>query len=177
VALPDSFVDSVMAWPRVGGTTTVRGSFGAPYLAPWCAIDRVGRTLELRGYLFRLADCPECSEGDADIPLPLDQARFGFTVIGRVARERVAAPAPPAPEALTLSPNPFRESLAIRTPGAPVDILDAAGRRVRRLAAGGSGRVVWDGRDQDGAAVAPGLYWVRCRLPRGVALRKAIKLE
>ena len=46
-----------------------------------------------------------------------------------------------------------------------VEVLDVRGARVRRLERQGesSGRIVWDGRDAAGRAVASGVYWLRIR--------------
>ena len=86
VALPDSFLGPVHVWPRAGGTMTVRGDFRLPYFAPWAEVTRADSgSFTLRGYLYRSEDCVECPEDDF-LPLPPDQARFGFTVIGRVDR-------------------------------------------------------------------------------------------
>jgi hypothetical protein len=51
-----------------------------------------------------------------------------------------------------------------------VEVWDLAGRRVRDLSVeldrpSGQHEVRWDGRDQNGARVAPGTYVVRCRVP------------
>ena len=35
------------------------------------------------------------------------------------------------------------------------------GRRVRSFTAGASGRIVWDGRDEHGDLVRPGMYFLR----------------
>jgi hypothetical protein len=68
-----------------------------------------------------------------------------------------------------VSPNPFRSSTSIRCVLAHdrqvrVSIVDPAGRRVRRLHDGarvsGTFDVSWDGRDDSGARVATGLYFV-----------------
>jgi hypothetical protein len=68
-----------------------------------------------------------------------------------------------------VSPNPFRSSTSIRCVLAHdrqvrVSIVDPAGRRVRRLhdgaRASGTFDVSWDGRDDSGARVATGLYFV-----------------
>jgi hypothetical protein len=52
-----------------------------------------------------------------------------------------------------------------RSGRARLEVYDAAGRRVRRVADGffGAGvrAVEWDGRGEDGRAVASGVYWVR----------------
>jgi hypothetical protein len=57
---------------------------------------------------------------------------------------------------------------ATLAPRLPADVFDSAGRRVRTLGASGTasgGRLlfVWDGRNTQGAEVAPGLYFVRLR--------------
>jgi len=88
VAIPDSFLDSIRVWPRVSGTMTVQGSFLLPYFAPWAEVAaRDARGFTLRGFIYRQApdQCEPCGD-DAYLPLPPDQARFGFTVIGRVDR-------------------------------------------------------------------------------------------
>ena len=181
VTLPDSFADSVRVWPRVAGTSTVRGDFRLPFYAPHAQAERTGkRQFTLRGWFYRVRDD---AGGDTDLPLPADQMRFGFTVIGRLARPAVAAAGPgehasPDP-ALRIVPNPFRSSLSIGRPAASaLAIVDLAGRCVRRWPPDGSVQaVVWDGRRADGAPAPPGLYWIRSTGPRGVALARAIKLE
>ena len=70
------------------------------------------------------------------------------------------------------SPNPFRESCTLRLPRAPgagtsgdVQIFDLVGRPVRRLVAGEAQLSVhWDGRDDRGQPVLPGVYWVRAQV-------------
>ncbi|HEV2105605.1 MAG TPA: integrin alpha [Candidatus Eisenbacteria bacterium] len=87
----------------------------------------------------------------------------------------LAAP-PPAPPTLALAvpaPNPAGGRVRIvltlagaaaADPGAAVDVLDAAGRRVSRLSAGalgaGAHAFAWPA---PGADPAPGLYWIRAR--------------
>ena len=76
--------------------------------------------------------------------------------------------APPATITFSSSwPNPARATstfaYSIGTPGpVEVDIYDAAGRHVRRVATGwrpaGRGEIAWDLRDEAGQRVAPGLY-------------------
>lgn len=67
-------------------------------------------------------------------------------------------------------PNPFTSRAEVRyyLPAAgpvTVDVVDIAGRRVRRLHEGatpaGSRSVFWDRRSNDGTPVASGLYWIR----------------
>jgi subtilisin family serine protease len=86
VSLPDSFLEPVRVWPRVAGTMTVRGDFRLPYFAPWAEVASIGAdSFTLRGYLYELQPCAGCGP-ETSLPLPLDQARFGFTVIGRADR-------------------------------------------------------------------------------------------
>jgi flagellar hook assembly protein FlgD len=72
-------------------------------------------------------------------------------------------------------PNPFTSTMqySYRVPAGanqPVDVglYDMAGRRVRNLASGsqpaGSYTVTWDGRDESGTLMAPGVYFLRARV-------------
>ena len=283
VALPDSFLGPVRVWPRVGGTTTVRGGWRLPYFVPWAevaewnppgtALPGAARSFTLRGYLYRVAaDCPDCAE-DAYVPLPPTQMRFGFTVLGRVDRPPTVALLAPAagdtlapgdtltvrweatdPDEVTTvevdlvqsgrpplalarvaagagaagvsvpcgawpgggalrvtaydehgtqrdqawadaavevraatcnggadatlrcAPNPFHGTLRISGPaGTRVTIFDLSGRRRRAAVLDGGGAFAWDGRDDSGHSVAPGLYFVRA----GIATRltKLVRIE
>jgi hypothetical protein len=72
---------------------------------------------------------------------------------------------------LSIRPNPFQESAAIRFRAAEsgpawITVFDAAGRRVRSLSEGspieeGESSFAWDGRDDGGRRIAAGTYWVR----------------
>uniref|UniRef100_A0A832MLD1 Peptidase S8/S53 domain-containing protein n=1 Tax=Eiseniibacteriota bacterium TaxID=2212470 RepID=A0A832MLD1_UNCEI len=97
VALPDTFLDSVRVWPRVGGTMALRGDFRLGFFAPWAEIvARDARSFTVRGYLYRVEDdCDGCPDGGW-VPLPPDMARFGLTVIGRVDRAPALAVSWPA---------------------------------------------------------------------------------
>lgn len=98
-----------------------------------------------------------------------------------------AVPGDPAPRPLPLglagTPNPFRAgtTLTFRTAAhAPVllDIFDVQGRRVARLVdefrESGDYAVRWEGRDDEGRAVAPGLYLARLILPGEVRSEKIV---
>ncbi len=79
-------------------------------------------------------------------------------------------------------PNPFRGATTIsfslpRDGTARLFVVDLAGRRVRtlldgRALAAGSHEWVWDGADDRGARVAPGVYAVRLESALGTASRK-----
>jgi subtilisin family serine protease len=187
VAVPDSFVDSVHVWPRVGGTFTVRPGHALAYFAPWAEVAgessatgdqrgpvRVaGRRFTLRGYAYLL----ETSEGERWIPLPPDQLRIGFTVIGRVRRE--PAGETPRPRSLSALPNPFRTTTRIDLAG-PGDlrIADISGRLVLRAALGpGARSFQWDGRDGHGRRVPPGVYLLRFEGAGAGSSGRIVRLE
>lgn len=78
-------------------------------------------------------------------------------------------------------PNPASEGTTLRfqnpAPGpVSVEIAGVDGRRVRLLKAGerpaGPGTLGWDGRDERGRRVPPGIYVVRFRSPAGSATRR-----
>lgn len=84
---------------------------------------------------------------------------------------------------LASAPNPFKTSTALRftLPAAQpvlVDIFDAQGRRVRRIAdeilPAGDHALRWDGRDDRGRQSAPGLYFVRFETNAQVEMQKLI---
>jgi len=102
----------------------------------------------------------------------------------------VAVDGPPAPparlEMAPARPNPFGASTVLRftLPRAGVvrlEVLDPMGRRVRRLFAGplgaGPNQVAWDGRDDQGNAVATGIYWVRIEAGAEAATRKVVRMR
>jgi hypothetical protein len=80
-------------------------------------------------------------------------------------------------------PNPFRRSVVIpfalaEAGRARVDIFDVAGGLVRRLADApmdiGIQHLTWDGRDDDGRRLSPGVYFYRLETPGRVATRKLV---
>ena len=182
VTLPDSFQTPVRVWPRVGGTFTARGACRMPYWTPWAeVVAQEARSFTLRGYLFRVAGpCATCGE-EVWLPLPPDQARFGFTVLGPVERPPITAAPGRAPgdARLAAHPNPFSTATVVSGPaGSPVTIFDAAGRVMRQGTLDGTmGGLVWDGLDGHGRSVRPGLYFVRCDRPAGPLFTKVVRLE
>ena len=75
--------------------------------------------------------------------------------------------------------QPVRLTLAVAVGGdGVIDLHDARGRRVRRLYAGllaaGSRAFTWDGRDESGRAVAPGVYFARAATGTQQAVRKLV---
>lgn len=180
VSVPDSLADSLVVWPRVGGTFAVRGDFRLPYFTPSAeVVAQQGRTFTLRGYLYRVGpdSCATCD--DFHVPLAPSNVRFGFTVIGRADRSREGTGTPPAPAVLGFSagPSPFRGALTLRLPRpARVSVHDAAGRVLRAFEAP-AGESRWDGRDTNGRAVPPGLLFVRASDAQGLrSVRRVVRL-
>lgn len=85
-------------------------------------------------------------------------------------------------------PNPSRGAVSLRVEragGAPASalratVVDAAGRRVRTLASalpeGVPSVVPWDGRDEAGRLVAPGVYGIRLEAGGEVAFGRVVRL-
>ena len=121
------------------------------------------------------------SQPDLEGPLladVLEAAGYGQTGVAGSAPLAVAA------RLLAPFPNPFNPSTRLRyelvRPGrVEIDILDAAGRRLRRLLAtslpAGPGFVTWDGRDEAGRSLPSGVYLAR--LTRDGTLADTRKLQ
>ena len=124
---------------------------GTPLIYKLCAVDAHGNVSPYVTFL------PEVTTGVAAPP--------------RVFLE--LAGANPAPGAF-----PLRFGLAQRA-HVTLAILDPAGRRVRTLARGefeaGEHAAPWDGRDEDGRAVAPGLYFARFETAGFTATRRIVR--
>ena len=115
--------------------------------------------------------------GEATVWYQVTASDLSGNESGQSAAAKVQLIAPPEPWTLSpVFPNPSTTTqpvcipIAIPTSGAgsaSVDIVNAGGHRVRRIAiltattcAGGSG-IVWDGRNESGRNVAPGVYRAR----------------
>lgn len=107
----------------------------------------------------------------------------------RISAQNLPVAAPPragSVAALSVTPNPAAGDVAVRFVLAAagdvhVDVLDAAGRRVRAIARGafatGAHAATWDGRDASGRGVAPGLYFVRLESEAGATVRRIVRLR
>ncbi len=107
-------------------------------------------------------------ESLADLLANLEAARADYEQTALHAPEGLEL----VPPRLSLAPNPTRRAVNIRLDLprgglARVGVFDARGRRVRALAAGrrtdGTSSLTWDGRDDAGRRVAPGVYVIRVR--------------
>jgi hypothetical protein len=103
--------------------------------------------------------------------------------------EKLDAP-PPAPPGTALlgvpRPNPTRStaSFLVQLPRAGtlrVDVMDVTGRRVRTLVAGefaaGARELSFDGRDDSGRELPPGIYRVRARTGAEITSRTLIRIR
>jgi len=97
----------------------------------------------------------------------------------------VSAPAARASLAVHAWPNPFNPATTISVESAQrgpvrVTIYDVAGRRVRELWSGtldGTRALAWDGRDDRGASVSSGTYFVRVTTPSQARTLKLTMLK
>lgn len=87
---------------------------------------------------------------------------------------------------LTVHPNPFDSGTRVsyslgRESRVRLSVCDIAGRIVRRLEAGdrGAGRheAMWDGRDDHGASVASGVYFLRLETADSMRTRKVVRVS
>lgn len=111
------------------------------------------------------------STGDAiAYDLPVGPKVNAFTAVSSVPTAVEVEPAILSARPLQVTPNPFRGSGSIRfeLPSrgmARVEVFDVTGRRVRTLTEGtrspGPHAVSWDGRDDRGARLGGGIYFVR----------------
>ena len=131
------------------------------------------------------------NDGDVDLVV-LDPLLGGAHVLKSTLAEqatavRTAAAVRPAQHRLGDSyPNPFNPSvvlpLELATDAARVSLMvyDVLGRRVRQVWQGplgaGSHRFVWDGRDEQGRAVAAGVYVYQVAVDGRVEAKKMTKL-
>jgi hypothetical protein len=101
--------------------------------------------------------------------------------------ERVMAAVAPSRTMLApAAPNPFRQSSTLafslaRGGDVELAIYSVDGRRVRTLARGmmdvGEYRMTWDGRDDNGAPVAAGMFYARLSAPQGQFTKTLVYLR
>jgi hypothetical protein len=83
-------------------------------------------------------------------------------------------------------PNPFNPTTTVRfhlpkTSGINLSVFDVSGRRVTILAEGrieaGTHSLTWDGRDERGVEVGPGVYFLRLEADRRAVSRKMVLVK
>ncbi len=107
-------------------------------------------------------------DGKSEILLLSGATSRTLEVYGWDGADIMEAPESPALERVAAAPNPAAGHVMLSlpaSPGGPVEVVDAAGRVVRRLEASGS--VAWDCRDDDGTPVPAGNYLYRQGAFRG----------
>jgi subtilisin family serine protease len=159
-------------------------------------LDRVGHTL-LNGYVFPSKAWNvrgiECDPRDGTYWITIAKGGSSNNMIVKVAgfnygKVGVEEPSPRLPGtadrlAVFAQPNPFsrRTYLSVQLPAAgsiDLRVYDNSGRVVRSLATGSAvsanARFSWDGRNDAGQAVAPGIYFYRVRSASAQAWGKVI---
>ena len=114
------------------------------------------------------------------------RSQWTLDVAAATSVEIAAANELPAPDLLPVQPNPSRAGATVRfalprEARVSVSIHDLAGRRVAALGDGTRSRgvheLVWDGRDDSGARVAAGTYFVRLAGDGVTRTRKLTRLD
>ena len=102
--------------------------------------------------------------------LPIGPKVNAYTAVSSVPTAVEVVVAAPSALPLHVTPNPFRGSGSVRFElpsrgDARVDVYDVTGRRVRALSRGvrssGPHAIAWDGRDDRGARLGGGIYFIR----------------
>ena len=140
------------------------------------------------GYRFRTRNVPHSPYFPPTTwaqPRAFEDASVHFRVAGSVV-DVPGLPGRSGAGALAFgafTPSPFRDAtrIAYVTPRAgrvALDVFDASGRHVRRLAAGpgaaGEQSVAFDGRSDDGVALAAGVYFLRLELDGAETVTKKL---
>ncbi|MBN1825106.1 MAG: C39 family peptidase [Candidatus Eisenbacteria bacterium] len=138
-------------------------------------------SIAANGCGFLCAAWTDYRHGNTEIYFRCESVETGVALVENAAGAR------PLPTILSAPrPAPFtvetRLSFSLDRPGRVVlGVYDIAGRRVRSLAdavyPAGVHETAWDGRSDAGRDAAPGVYFVRCRTPRGAQARRVVRLR
>jgi hypothetical protein len=131
-------------------------------------------------------------------PLPDDEVRgidvdrtsgvLWVTTAGGLARFDPGYVPPPAPTLPALHVRVFPNPSLLTNLGVQLriegeadsytgEVYDLGGRKIRRLRGAANGGFVWDGRDDDGVLVSPGIYFVRVEAQGRSAVARVILLR
>lgn len=154
--------------------------------------DVIGHSGSIRGYTSTAHWVPSLSSVIVVLvnELPSTPIAVTDTLVRELAQATLDAP-PVTPETTVrmlrrVSPNPATGSVrvAFTLPAASdveLAVFGADGRRVRTVARGrwdaGAHERVWDGRDDGGREVPPGLYLVRCSTPTLSDTRRVVRVR
>jgi hypothetical protein len=137
-----------------GGRPVMTRVFGDTNYAEWSPSYSTGPE-ERRYFYARVVE----NDGDIAVSSPIWTASAAIE----------AMPDSDPTDKLRVAPNPFRAEVSLAGSQAGFAVFDCSGSVVRRFE---SASVVWDGRDQDGRPVAPGVYLVKC----GPAVVRLVRL-
>jgi hypothetical protein len=124
-----------------------------------------------------------------DLSGAIDRADLVWDLSATVSGVVDVAVGPSGPERagfLSIAPNPFRPATQIRfgmlRPGrADLSVYSVSGRLVRTLTRGtrdaGTHAEAWDGRDDSGRDLAPGIYFARLVTDEVTETRKLVKIR
>lgn len=139
----------------------------------WLAEAQAWNTTVVDAMLGALIDCPSQGTGTAVLRQALTEMQSQSPIPHEYALDQNY-------------PNPFNPATVIAFSLSAIaevqlDVFDILGRRVTTLADGeleaGVHRVIWDGRDEEGAAVASGIYFYRLRSDKFTQTRKMLLLK
>lgn len=142
---------------------------------PWTITDTSVVCMSINLWVLATAAADRVARG-VPVELVLDDVT---ETVGTPPSSSVAPP-------LSADPSPFRDACVIRfTCDRPangvLDVYDAGGRRVRRLAAGvfraGAHAIAWDGRDDRGRPCGPGVYFARLEGPERLEAVRLVRVR
>jgi len=168
-----------MAAPHVAGTIALMLEKASAMMLP--AAKSPGTLGHLRGValtydeILSILESSAVDLGDTGYDHTYGYGRIdAFAAVSDVPSDVPDGESDPLRRVLVARPNPFGGQVAISwtTPlDSAVDeaaIFDPAGRQVRTLQGTAENPLVWNGRDDRGAQVSPGIYFVRVKTPSGV---------
>ncbi len=170
---------------------TLDGSYAGAYYWTWRSDELVGP------YALQGADATLCT-GDCFLTdsqvTPGRTYYYRFDLQAPDGRSVVYGPyavtIPDTPIAARVSPNPSRSTVRVELSlpgsrrgdiplGVDARVIDLQGRAVRVLFSGPLGRgvttVTWDGRDDSGHVLDPGIYFVRLTTPVGASTTRVVR--
>jgi len=176
--IPSSSNEAIRLSINVGGTTPV---------SRWVATDKLSTTdppLQHHwntGIVFEEGQIVEAAVSVLNGPTPFVTVCWAGYLVPATTSSVI--PGPPASDDLALdaAPNPARDHTELHFTTSTrqrvtVGVFAVDGRRVRVLQRGmleaGDHRIAWDGRDDQGRAVASGLYFARLDTERGSSTKR-----
>jgi hypothetical protein len=195
IEYPAYLTDVAHVWGRGLHATNGRSAENPCYPDGYCravpsAVTSAGCRLQTYVYdlWYRISSGPPIYQHYGWWPADPDDVVFAYSVLARSCSAGIPeGPGERAGRALAFSvcPNPVTNSARIKLAGEKTRyvraaIYDIKGRRIRLLRDGSgnsNGEIVWDGKDDDGVEVSPGVYWCRVSLPDGTGTKKMVVMK